>query len=205
MEIPESQLDNVAFETTGSTTTVTAESTLTEMTIAVENTVVIEGDNLSKPIFALTSIGKSKLTIANQQTVGATITAEGSKNQINFTGGVAKSTRIRGDVGKEVIKIADDTKLTGKSIINLGANKDTVFIDGIINKMFIDNGNDLDKDKIKIASLDNIQKKLKIKNFREEDRFIIEGNAFNYQDLEDQDIRIILKDLGITVSLAETN
>jgi hypothetical protein len=145
------------------------------------------------------------LTLANQKTIGAVIAAEGRKNQINFTGGVAKSTQVNGDAGKEVIKIADNTKLTGNSFINLGANKDKVIIDGIIKKLVIDNGNDTAKDKIEVSSLDNIQKKLKVDNFGEEDRLIIEGDAFKYQDLEEKDLRGILKGLGIMVTLAETN
>jgi hypothetical protein len=205
VEVPESQLNNVAFETTGSTTTVTTEATVTEMEITVEKNVVVEGENLSKPTFTLNSNGKSTLTLANQKTVGAIIAAEGAKNQINFAGGAAKSTQVNGDAGKEVIKIADDTKLTGKSVMNLGANKDKVIIDGIINKLTIDNGNDTAKDKIEISSLDNIQKRLKVKNFGEEDRLIIEGDAFRYQDLEDKDLREPLKDLGISVTLAEIN
>jgi hypothetical protein len=205
VEVPESQLNNVAFETTGSTTTVTTEATVTEMEITVEKNVVVEGENLSKPTFTLNSNGKSTLTLANQKTVGAIIAAEGAKNQINFAGGAAKSTQVNGDAGKEVIKIADDTKLTGKSVMNLGANKDKVIIDGIINKLTIDNGNDTAKDKVEISSLDNIQKRLKVKNFGEEDRLIIEGDAFRYQDLEDKDLREPLKDLGIIVTLAEIN
>jgi hypothetical protein len=205
VEVPESQLNNVAFETTGSTTTVTTEATVTEIEITVENIVVVEGENLSKPTFTLNSNGKSTLTLANQKTVGAIIAAEGAKNQINFAGGAAKSTQINGDAGKEVIKIADDTKLTGKSVMNLGANKDKVVIDGIINKLVIDNGDDSVKDKIEISSFDNIEKKLKVKNFGEEDRLIIEGDAFRYQDLEDKDLREPLKDLGIIVTLVDIN
>ena len=118
---------------------------------------------------------------------------------------MAKSTQVTGDAGKEVIKISDNTKLTGNSFINLGANKDKVIIDGIIKKLVIDNGNDTAKDKIEVSSLDNIQKKLKVDNFGEEDRLIIEGDAFKYQDLEEKDLRGILKGLGIMVTLAETN
>ena len=205
MEVPESQLNNVAFETTGSTTTVTTEATVTEMEITVEKNVVVEGENLSKPSFTLNNAGKSELTLANDFTLRATIDTEGGKNKVNFTGGEAKSTKVNGDAGKEIITISEDTQLTGKSVMNLGANKDKVIIDGIINRLTIDNGNDTVKDKIEISSLDNIQKKLKVKNFGEEDRLIIEGDAFRYQDLEDKDLREPLKDLGIIVTLAEIN
>ena len=175
------------------------------MEITVEKNVVVEGENLSKPSFTLNNAGKSELTLANDFTLRATIDTEGGKNKVNFTGGEAKSTKVNGDAGKEIITISEDTQLTGKSVMNLGANKDKVVIDGIINRLTIDNGNDTVKDKIEISSLDNIQKKLKVKNFGEEDRLIIEGDAFRYQDLEDKGLRNDLKKLGIIVTLVETN
>ena len=175
------------------------------MEITVENTVVVEGESLSKPSFTLNNAGKSELTLANQFTLRATIDAEGGKNKVNFTGEEAKSPKVNGDAGKEIITISEDTQLTGKAVMNLGANKDKVIIDGIINKLTIDNGNDTSKDKIAISSLDNIQRRLNVNNFGEEDRLVLEGDAFKYQDLEDKEIRTILKELGVNVTLSEIN
>lgn len=175
------------------------------MTITVENKVVVDGDNLTKPTFILNSNGKSNLTLANQKTSGAVIDAEAAKNNITLAGDITKSITINGDVGKEIIKIKEGTELTGKSTMKLGANKDSVIIDGIINKLIIDNGNDSAKDKITISDLDNIQRKLKLNNVGEEDRLIIEGDVFKYQTLEDPEIRSQLKDFGIIVNLIDNN
>lgn len=89
--------------------------------------------------------------------------------------------------------------------MSLGSNKDSVVIDGIINKLTIDNGNDNSKDKVTISDLESIQRKLKINNFGEEDRLIIEGDTFKYQVLEDDDVQSVLKDLGIIVNLIDSN
>ena len=87
--------------------------------------------------------------------------------------------------------------------MNLGGNKDSVVIDGIINKLIIDNGDDNSKDKITISNPNNIQNKMKINNFGEKDRLIIEGEKFNYQAFEDKELRNELKDLGIIVNLLD--
>ena len=44
----------------------------------------------------------------------------------------------------------------------LGDNKDSVVIDGIINRLIIDNSNENSKDKITISDSDDTQRKLKI-------------------------------------------
>ncbi len=176
------------------------------MSITVDNKVVIEGEVLDKPTFTLSNNNsKSELTVSNQTTNKATINAEGNKNKINFVGTAAKSPTINGDTGKEIIKIKDDAQLTGRAKINLGENKDSVVIDGIINKLTIDNGDDNSKDTITINSIDLISKKLKIKNFGEKDKLVIEGQAFKYQSLEEKETRDALKELGIVVNLIDNN
>ena len=173
------------------------------MEVSVENTVVVEGETLARPTFTLQNNGRSRLTLANQNTINATIFAESRKNQINFSGGSAKSTTIEGDNGKEIIKVADDSRLTGKSVMNLGSGKDKVVIDGVINRLTIDNGDDNARDKIELSSLDNIRKKLKIQNFGEKDRLIIEREVFQYQDVQDVELNAILKELGIVIALSD--
>ena len=195
----------MSVETLGNTTTVITEATVDELTITVENNVVITGEDLNKPTFTLNSNGKAKITLSNDSTTKAVINAEAARNNITFSGNSAKSPKINGDAGKELIKIKEGTELTGKSTMKLGANKDSVVIDGIINKLTIDNGDDNAKDKVNISNLENIQRKLKINNFGEEDRLIIEGDAFKYQILEDSEIQSALKELGIIVNLTDNS
>ena len=75
-------------------------------------------------------------------------TTEGT-NKIVFSGKAAKSSTINGDNGKEIITIEKGTKLTGKSSMNLGSNKDSVIINGAISKLTIDNGDDNKKTLLK--------------------------------------------------------
>ena len=151
----------------------------------------------------MTSGNKSQLTVSTQSSNKATINSEGGKAKINFVGTTAKSPTINGDDGKEIVKIKDDSEITGKARINLGGNKDTVVIDGIINNLIIDNGVDDSKDTITIDSQDLIGKKLKVKNFGEEDKLKIEGAVFRYQDMGDSEVLQDLKDIGVVINLAD--
>lgn len=175
-----------------------------DLTITIEKKVVITGEDLNKPTFTLNSNGKAKITLSNDKTTKAVINAKAARNDITFSGTSAKSSKVNGDDGKELIKIKEGTQLTGKSTMKLGANKDSVVIDGIINILSIDNGNDNSKDKTSISDLDNIQRKLKINNFGEEDRLIIERYTYRYQDM-DKEVQNIFKELNIIVNLANNN
>ena len=168
LTIPESQLQSFTFETNGSTTTVTASTTASELLMSIDTNVVLKGDVLSKPTFTLTSNSKSHLRMANQGSSKAIINAEAPKNKIDFLDTVAKSSTINGDSGNEIVKIMDSSHLTGKSRFNLGANQDKVIVDGIINNLIIDNGDD--NQKTSQISADQIIKKIKVNNFGEEDR-----------------------------------
>ena len=183
----------------------TTTSTIDELRITIENNMVITGDDLNKPTFTLNSNGKAKLTLSNNMTTKAAINAEAARNNITFSGNTAKSSKINGDAGKELIKIKEGTELTGKSTMKLGANKDSVVIDGIINKLTIDNGNDNTKDKINVSNLEDIQRKLKAKNFGKQDRLIIEGDTFKYTALKDDELRRELKEFDIFIKLMGQN
>ena len=80
--------------------------------------------------------------------MGPTSSTEGT-NKIAFSGKAAKALTINGDNGKEIITIEKGTKLTGKTSMNLGSNKDSVIINGAISKLPF-NGDDNKKDTIEI-------------------------------------------------------
>ena len=63
--------------------------------------------------------------------------------------------------------------------MNLGSNKDSVIINGAINKLAIDNGDDNKKDLLKSESLDSINKRLRINNFGEEAKLVIKGRKYS--------------------------
>lgn len=62
---------------------------------------------------------------------------------------------------------------------SISEKKDSVVIDGIINKLTIDNGDDNSKETITINSINLISKKLKTKNFGEENKPVTGGQALN--------------------------
>ena len=171
--------------------------------MSIDTNVVLKGDVLSKPTFTLTSNSKSHLRMANQGSSKAIINAEAPKNKIDFLDTVAKSSTINGDSGNEIIKIMDSSHLTGRSRFNLGANQDKVIVDGIINNLIIDNGDDNQKDVTKIPSADQIIKKIKVNNFGEEDRLKHEGAVFKYGDIANDNALNELREAGIIVNLVE--
>ena len=137
--------------------------------------------------------------------IKATINAEAKKNRINLTNTTANSLTIKGNNGKEIINIKGESQLAGNAKINLGKNKDSVLIDGIINNLTIDNGRDNSKDQVIITGDSLLRKKLKLKNFGRKDRLTIAGDTFKYQELKGRDIQDPLKELGIIVNLMDAN
>ena len=171
------------------------------MSIEIDKNVVITGERLDQPTFTLSEKKKSKLTLANNKTIGANISTTEGTNQIVFSGKAAKSSTINGDNGKEIITIEKGTKLTGKTSMNLGSNKDSVIINGAISKLTIDNGDDNKKDTIEIRKPGLINKRLRINNFGEEDKLVIKEDTFKYQTLDNNQTLDDLKQIGIIVNL----
>ena len=201
VQVSEAQLDNITFETSKNTTTVKAEASIENMSIEIDKNVVITGERLDQPTFTLSEKKKSKLTLANNKTIGAKISTTEGTNKIVFSGKAAKSSTINGDNGKEIITIEKGTKLTGKTSMNLGSNKDSVIINGAINKLAIDNGDDNKKDTIEIRKPGLINKRLRINNFGEEDKLVIKEDTFKYQTLDNDQTLNDLRQIGIIVSL----
>ena len=61
---------------------------------------------------------------------------------------------------------------------------------GEVKKAQIDLGDDNQKDKVFVDSLDLITKKLVIKNFGQKDKLVIDGETYNKSAIEDEDQRI---------------
>ena len=141
--------------------------------------------------------------MANGSSSKAAVSTQSPKSQTDFVGTNAKSPTIDGDAGKEIIKIKDGASLTGKARFNLGSNQDKVVIDGIVNNLIIDNGDDDHKDITKISSPDLIQKKVKLNNFGEEDKLTLEGVTFKYQDIAIDNVSDELRDVGVVVNLVD--
>ena len=160
---------------------------------------------MNKPTFTLNNGKRPTLTISNADTNKAKINTKAKKSQITLTNSTAKSLTINGNNGKEIINIENDSILTGKAKINLGKNKDSVLIDGIINSGTIDNGKDRSKDRIVFTPDSLIKKKLRLRNFGEKDQLIFAEEVFKYQSLKDKSTRNYLKELGIIVNLMDNS
>lgn len=78
-------------------------------------------------------------------------------------------------------------------------------MDGSINKLTISNGDDNAKDKISIKSSRSINKQLKVKQFGQEDRLVVEGDVFKYQDINNNNVANDLEELGIIIDLLDSN
>ena len=74
--------------------------------------------------------------------------------------------------------------------MDLGGGKDKLTIQGGVKKAQIDLGDDNQKDKVFVDSLDLITKKLVIKNFGQKDKLVIDGETYNKSAIEDEDQRI---------------
>ncbi|RCL54072.1 MAG: hypothetical protein DBW84_05280, partial [Synechococcus sp. MED-G70] len=92
--------------------------------------------------------------------------------------------------GKDDILIGEDATLTNKTMVDLGSGKDKLTIQGEVKKAQIDLGDDNQKDKVFVDSLDLITKKLVIKSFGQKDKLVIDGETYNKSAIEDEDQRI---------------
>ena len=203
IQIKESQANNLNIKHEGSTTKVSSKSTVSNLKATIKRHFITNGDNFIKPTFTLAAKTKPTLTIRNTLLSKCRIEAAGKKNKITLSSEIAHSSKINGDRGKDTVYIKEGCTLTGSSIASLGSNTDQVIIDGIIHKLKVNNGSDKSKDMIKISNTENIKNKLKINNFGNEDRLIIEGRLFEYSDVKNQATKKELKDLGIIINLLD--
>ena len=201
IEFPASQFNSLRAETLNEITTVTSKTIVKKLEVVAQTNMTISGEDFKKPTFILNSLSKATIKLNSNKMTKAVINAQAAVNNIIFSGNHAKSSIVNGEDGKEQIKIKRASELTGKSTMKLGTNKDKVILDGIIHKLKINNGKDTSKDTIAISNIDNIQRRLEISNFGEEDRLLIENSTFSYNDVKTQATRKDLKDLGIAIDL----
>ncbi|MFL2506120.1 MAG: tandem-95 repeat protein [Parasynechococcus sp.] len=112
------------------------------------------------------------------------------KDKATFNSGVIKKSTIEAGGGKDDILIGEDATLTNKTMVDLGSGKDKLTIQGEVKKAQIDLGDDNQKDKVFVDSLDLITKKLVIKSFGQKDKLVIDGETYNKSAIEDEDQRI---------------
>jgi len=203
IKIDQSQAKNLNIKHEGSTTRLSSKSTVSNLNATVKNQIITNGDTFTKSTFKLAPKNKPTLIIRNTLFSKCKIKAAGKENKITLSSEIAHSPKITGGKGEDTVYITEESTVTGASMASLGSNADQVILDGIIHKLKINNGNDKSQDMIKIRNSENIKTKLKISNFGEEDRLILEGSVFEYSDIKTQDVKKELKELGILISLLD--
>lgn len=202
-QIKESQAKNLNIKHDGGTTKLSSKTSMSNLNATIQRHVIVNGDTVIKPTFKLAPKRKPTLTFRNTLLSKCKIEAEGKENKITLSSEITHSPKIKGNKGKDTIYITEESTLTGSSIASLGGNTDQVIIDGIIHKLKINNGKDSDKDMIKISSMENLKDKLKISNFGDDDRLILEDHVFQYNDIKAQAVKQELKQMGIMINLLD--
>ena len=97
-----------------------------------------------------------------------------------------KNSSVDTAAGRHDIVIGGDASVK-KATFNLGSGKDEVIIEGKVKKAEFDMGDDEERDKIRIDSMDNVRKKMTIDNFGKKDKLFIEGEKYGYKKLKSLD------------------
>ena len=102
------------------------------------------------------------------------------EDQATFESGTLKNSSVDTGAGGDDIVIGGDASVK-KATFNLGSGKDEVIIEGKVKKAEFDMGDDEERDKIRIDSMDNVRKKMTIDNFGKKDKLFIEGEKYGYK------------------------
>ena len=106
---------------------------------------------------------------------------------LRFVDGVIMKSSVSTGQGDDQVILGQDVTVGKNSKFRLGEGSDQVDIQGEVEKMKINLGDDRNADVVSLEAEDLISKKLKISNFNREDRLIVDGDVFGYSDLRDND------------------
>ena len=106
---------------------------------------------------------------------------------VRFVDGVIMKSSVSTGQGDDQVILGQDVTVGKNSKFRLGEGSDQVDIQGEVEKMKINLGDDRNADVVSLEAEDLISKKLKISNFNREDRLIVDGDVFGYSDLRDND------------------
>ena len=106
---------------------------------------------------------------------------------VRFVDGAIMKSSLSTGQGDDQVILGQDVTVRKNSKFRLGEGSDQVDIQGEVEKMKINLGDDRNADVVSLEAEDLISKKLKISNFNREDRLIVDGDVFGYSDLRDND------------------
>ena len=197
ISLPCDQVDNFEFNNSDDgTLSLNASKSAEQIEYFVESAVTTSGKKISDSSFTFaensgSSTNKVQLVVANQRITNTTFTSQGGKPDVLINSQIIKNISYESVANsRDTILIAENTMLKNGSKFNLGAKPDLITFHGELRKTSVDLGNDKAIDKIEIDSLDQITKrKLSIYNFSKKDELIIGGELFDFDDLQDDDLR----------------
>ena len=197
ISLPCDQVDNFEFNNSDDgTLSLNASKSAEQIEYFVESAVTTSGKKISDSSFTFaensgSSTNKVQLVVANQRITNTTFTSQGGKPDVLINSEIIKNISYESVANsRDTILIAENTMLKNGSKFNLGAKPDLITFHGELRKTSVDLGNDKAIDKIEIDSLDQITKrKLSIYNFSKKDELIIGGELFDFDDLQDDDLR----------------
>ena len=132
----------------------------------------IGGSKIEGSSFVFEEGVTANLVSTSKALKNASFTMQAGKDTATFESGAIKKSTIDTGAGGDDVIIGSDARLK-KANFNLGSGKDEMTIEGEVVKAEINMGNDNQKDKIIIDSLDNVKKKLTIENFGKKDKLFI--------------------------------
>ena len=146
----------------------------------------IGGSKIKDSSFVFEEGITANLVSTSKKLVNANFTMQEGEDQATFESGTLKNSSVDTGAGGDDIVIGGDASVK-KATFNLGSGKDEVIIEGKVKKAEFDMGDDEERDKIRIDSMDNVRKKMTIDNFGKKDKLFIEGEKYGYKKLKSLD------------------
>jgi hypothetical protein len=176
----------IAEDNTGRLTLKATEKVEDVEIVANKPDLSIDGSKIKNSTFVFEEGVTANLVSTSKVLKNATFTMQEGKDKATFESGTLKNSTVDTGAGGDDIVIGADATVK-KAIFDLGSGKDEVVIEGEVKKAEFNMGDDNQRDKIQIDSLQNIKKKLTIDNFGKRDKLIVDGDKYGYKALQELD------------------
>ncbi|QNI95843.1 metallopeptidase [Synechococcus sp. A15-127] len=176
----------IAEDNTGRLTLKATEKVEDVEIVANKPDLKIDGSKIKNSTFVFEEGVTANLVSTSKVLNNASFTMQEGKDKATFESGTLKNSTVDTGAGGDDIVIGADATVK-KATFDLGSGKDEVVIEGKVKKAEFNMGDDNQKDKIQIDSLENIKKKLTIDNFGKRDKLVVEGDKYGYKALQELD------------------
>ena len=176
----------IAEDNTGRLTLKATEKVEDVEIVANKPDLSIDGSKIKNSTFVFEEGVTANLVSTSKVLNNATFTMQEGKDKATFESGTLRNSTVDTGAGGDDIVIGADATVK-KASFDLGSGKDEVVIEGEVKKAEFNMGDDNQRDKIQIDSLQNIKKKLTIDNFGKRDKLIVDGDKYGYKALQELD------------------